>query len=81
MSGDILQNADTGRARALGETADGAAPDCANRGMASICCELYGVPRLRAGTARVEVEGNTVGEALADLLRHCPAPCGKRSGN
>jgi len=60
----------------LGETADRAAPDCANRGMASICCELYGVPRLRAGTARVEVEGNTVGEALADLLRHCPALAG-----
>ncbi len=44
--------------------------------MASICCELYGVPCLRAGTARVEVGGNTVGEALADLLRHCPALAG-----
>jgi molybdopterin converting factor small subunit len=50
--------------------------DRANRARASIGCELYGVPRLRAGTARVEVAGNTLGEALADLLRQCPALSG-----
>jgi molybdopterin converting factor small subunit len=44
--------------------------------------ELYGVPRLRAGTARVTVEGASVGEALEAIARACPALAGHviRSG-
>ena len=38
--------------------------------------ELYGVPRLRAGTARLAVEGRSVGEALGELVRACPALAG-----
>ena len=35
--------------------------------------ELYGVPRLRAGTARLTVEGRSIGEVLGALARACPA--------
>jgi molybdopterin converting factor small subunit len=38
--------------------------------------ELYGVPRLRAGTARLAVEGGSVEEALGALARACPALVG-----
>ena len=34
--------------------------------------ELFGVARARAGTACVEVEARTLGEALAALARACP---------
>ncbi len=35
--------------------------------------ELYGVPRLRAGTARLSVEGASVGAAIDALAAVCPA--------
>ncbi len=35
--------------------------------------ELYGVPRLRAGTARLTVKGSSVGEAIDALSVVCPA--------
>jgi len=35
--------------------------------------ELYGVPRLRAGTARLTVEVRSIGEVLGALARACPA--------
>jgi molybdopterin converting factor small subunit len=38
--------------------------------------ELYGVPRLRAGMARVTVEGASVGEALEAIARACPGLAG-----
>jgi molybdopterin converting factor small subunit len=38
-----------------------------------ISIELYGVPRLRAGTNLMRVEASTVGQALAELGRICPA--------
>lgn len=38
-----------------------------------IVVELFGVPRLRAGVGRVEVEASDVGEAVAGLVRACPA--------
>lgn len=38
-----------------------------------ITIELYGVPRLRAGVARLSVEAASVAEALAALGRECPA--------
>jgi molybdopterin converting factor small subunit len=38
-----------------------------------ITIELYGVPRLRAGLPRVQVEGTTVAEALRALGKECPA--------
>ncbi|HEX8203683.1 MAG TPA: hypothetical protein VF590_24620 [Isosphaeraceae bacterium] len=38
-----------------------------------ITVELYGVPRLRAGVARVPLEAATLGEALRGLGRACPA--------
>ena len=34
--------------------------------------ELYGVPRLRAGTGRLTVAGSSVAEALDALGRLCP---------
>jgi sulfur-carrier protein len=34
--------------------------------------ELFGVPRLRAGRSVIEVDAETVGEALAGLARACP---------
>ncbi|MGE3819439.1 MAG: MoaD/ThiS family protein [Isosphaeraceae bacterium] len=40
--------------------------------VASVEVELYGVPRLRAGAARVTVVGNSVGEDLAARGRACP---------
>jgi hypothetical protein len=38
-----------------------------------VTIELYGVPRLRAGRATCEVSANRLGDALAELLRCCPA--------
>lgn len=37
-----------------------------------ITIELFGVPRLRAGVARLSVEAASVGEALGALGRECP---------
>ena len=37
-----------------------------------IAIELYGVPRLRAGTALVRVEASDVGSALRGLTATCP---------
>jgi molybdopterin converting factor small subunit len=37
-----------------------------------VTVEFYGVPRLRAGVGRLEVEGTTVGEALRGLAQACP---------
>jgi molybdopterin converting factor small subunit len=41
-----------------------------------ICVELFGVPRIRAGRARVRLEAQTVGEALVSLGRACPGLAG-----
>jgi molybdopterin converting factor small subunit len=38
-----------------------------------VIVELFGVPRLRAGVGRVEVEGATLGDALRNLTDACPA--------
>jgi len=38
-----------------------------------VTIELYGVARLRAGRASVEVGGRSLGEALAALGAACPA--------
>jgi molybdopterin converting factor small subunit len=38
-----------------------------------ITIELFGVPRLRAGVGRVEVEAATLGEAHDGLGRACPS--------
>ncbi len=38
-----------------------------------IAIELYGVPRLRAGTPLLHLEASTVGQALRELGRMCPA--------
>jgi sulfur-carrier protein len=38
-----------------------------------IAIEFYGVPRLRAGTRLVRLEASTVGQALRELGRVCPA--------
>jgi hypothetical protein len=38
-----------------------------------IAIEFYGVPRLRAETRLVRVEASTVGQALRELGRICPA--------
>jgi molybdopterin converting factor small subunit len=38
-----------------------------------ITIELFGVPRLRAGTGCVRVEATTLATALAGLGRACPA--------
>ncbi len=38
-----------------------------------VTIELYGVPRLRAGLGRLDVEAATLGEALRALGRACPA--------
>ena len=35
--------------------------------------ELYGVPRLRAGTPRLTVQGSSVGEAIDAITLACPA--------
>lgn len=37
-----------------------------------ITIELFGVPRIRAGVARVALEAATLGEALSGLGRACP---------
>jgi sulfur-carrier protein len=38
-----------------------------------IAIEFYGVPRLRAGTGLMHLEASTVGQALGELGRVCPA--------
>ena len=38
-----------------------------------IAIEFYGVPRLRAETRLVRLEASTVGQALRELGRICPA--------
>lgn len=38
-----------------------------------IVFELFGVPRLRAGIGRVEVDATTCGEALEQLAVLCPS--------
>jgi hypothetical protein len=38
--------------------------------------ELFGVPRLRAGQGAIAVEARTLGEALRELARECPALAG-----
>jgi molybdopterin converting factor small subunit len=38
-----------------------------------IVVELFGVPRLRAGTGRIEVDAATCGDALDRLATLCPA--------
>lgn len=35
--------------------------------------ELFGIPRLRAGTARTTAEGECLGDVLADLAARFPA--------
>lgn len=42
----------------------------------AVTIELFGVPRLRAGTAQVEVAAATIGQALQALTRQCPALAG-----
>jgi len=42
----------------------------------AIAIELYGVPRLRAGTRRVTVEAATLAAALDGLGRACPGVVG-----
>jgi len=41
-----------------------------------ITIELYGVPRVRAGTGRVTVPGANLGAALDGLRHACPALAG-----
>jgi molybdopterin synthase sulfur carrier subunit len=38
-----------------------------------IAIEFYGVPRLRAGTGSLQLEASTVGQAILELGRACPA--------
>jgi molybdopterin converting factor small subunit len=38
-----------------------------------IAIELFGIPRLRAGTGLIRVDASTIGEALRELGRACPA--------
>ena len=38
-----------------------------------VTLELFGVPRLRAGTGRLTVEAADVGQALTELARACPS--------
>jgi hypothetical protein len=38
-----------------------------------ISIELYGVPRLQAGTGLLRLEASTVGQALDELGRVCPS--------
>jgi molybdopterin converting factor small subunit len=38
-----------------------------------ITIELFGVPRLRAGTGRMTLQAATLATALAELSRVCPA--------
>ena len=38
-----------------------------------VTIELYGVPRLRAGTAQVSVEAATLFDALLSLIQACPS--------
>jgi molybdopterin-guanine dinucleotide biosynthesis protein A len=45
-------------------------------GLCQITIELFGVPRLRAGVARLKVEAATVGDALLALGRAAPALVG-----
>jgi len=45
-------------------------------GIRMITIELYGVPRMRAGIDRLNVDAASVGEALRTLARECPALAG-----
>ena len=38
-----------------------------------IVIEFYGVPRLRAGIGRMQIEASSLGQALLELGRLCPA--------
>jgi molybdopterin converting factor small subunit len=38
----------------------------------SIVVELFGIPRQRAGTARADIQGATLGEVLLELTRRYP---------
>jgi sulfur-carrier protein len=38
-----------------------------------IAIEFYGVPRLRAGTGLLHLEASSVGQAMCELGRVCPA--------
>jgi hypothetical protein len=38
----------------------------------TIIVELFGIPRQRAGTARIDAHGATLGEVLLDLTQRCP---------
>lgn len=40
--------------------------------MSEIVIEFYGIPRQRAGCADLAVRANTVGDALAAVLKACP---------
>ena len=73
MSDAAGGNTEIGRGDSSGEFLPEAGSDRAPGTVARIGVELYGVPRLRAGTGRLEVVGQTVGEALAELVRQCPA--------
>jgi len=42
----------------------------------TIAIELYGVPRMKAGCARVDLEASTLAEALLGLAERCPALAG-----
>jgi molybdopterin converting factor small subunit len=44
--------------------------------MSAVTVEFFGVPRLRAGTAAVVVDADTVGAALAAALAACPGLAG-----
>jgi molybdopterin converting factor small subunit len=37
-----------------------------------IAIELFGIPRLRAGTGLIRLEASSVGEALSALAKVCP---------
>ena len=43
---------------------------------ATVGFELYGVPRMKAGVARVDVEAATLADALRGLVGQCPALAG-----
>ena len=41
--------------------------------MSMVEIEFYGIPRLRAGTNRLRLDASSVGQALRELARVCPA--------
>jgi len=38
-----------------------------------VAIEFYGIPRMRSGTRLLKLEASTLGQALQELGRHCPA--------